>query len=111
MGELNNGRTLGEIKAALVMCSEICFGRSDCPYYDGVNERCQTKLTFNALSLIERLESERDAALAYMKEARICTECAYWDCGIDEPCIHCDFENNCFEWRGIEPSKEDGVND
>lgn len=64
MGELINGRTPEEIKAALEMCSEICFGRSDCPYYDGVNERCQTKLTADALALIERLEAERDAALA-----------------------------------------------
>lgn len=56
MSDLINGKTPKEIKAALVMCSEICFGRSDCPYYDGVNERCQTKLTFDALALIERLE-------------------------------------------------------
>ena len=55
--ELINGRTAEEIKAALEMCSEICFGRSDCPYYDGVNERCQTKVTADALALIERLEA------------------------------------------------------
>lgn len=64
MTDLINGRMPEEIKAALEMCSEIRFGRSDCPYYDGVNERCQTKLTADALALIERLESERDAALA-----------------------------------------------
>lgn len=64
MSDLINGRTPEEIKTSLRMCSEICFGRSDCPYYDGVNEKCQTKLTFDALALIKHLESERDAALA-----------------------------------------------
>lgn len=64
MSELINGKGPEEIKTALGLCSEICFGRSDCPYYDGVNEKCQTKLTFDALALIAHLEAERDAALA-----------------------------------------------
>ena len=52
-------------------------------------------------------ESERDAALADMKGSRICALCAHWEAGINEPCMHCTFENNCFEWRGIKSPEED----
>lgn len=57
------GRTPEEIKAALCVCTsaEACnlYG---C-YYSADND-CRTTLMRDALALIERLESERDAALA-----------------------------------------------
>ena len=63
MSELINGRTPEEIKAALCVCTsaEACnlYG---C-YYSADND-CRTTLMRDALALIERLESERDAALA-----------------------------------------------
>ena len=58
-----NGRTPEEIKAALCVCTsaEACnlYG---C-YYSADND-CRTTMMRDALALIERLESERDAALA-----------------------------------------------
>lgn len=63
MENLINGRTMEEIKAALCVCTsaEACnlYG---C-YYSADND-CRTTLMRDVLALIERLESERDAALA-----------------------------------------------
>jgi len=56
--------------------------------------------------LVEKaqLEAERDAAIADLKSYRCCHGCKHLGVGFNEPCLHCDFENNCFEWRG--PQKE-----
>lgn len=62
MGELINGRTPEEIKQALKHCNEpvptACTG---CPYNGTCLEHAPE---IDALALIERLEAERDAALA-----------------------------------------------
>ena len=76
MGELINGRTPEAIKAGLscsgsrgnVKCSECAycigqFGDEDCNY------ECD-QIDRDALALIERLESERDAALAKVPEIK-----------------------------------------
>lgn len=62
MGELINGRTPEEIKAALKHCIEpVPYGCEACPY----NETClEHELEIDAIALIDRLESERDEALA-----------------------------------------------
>ena len=62
MGELINGRTPEEIKAAIKHCNEpVPTDCTGCPY----NGTCLEHATeIDALALIERLESERDAALA-----------------------------------------------
>lgn len=61
MDEKINGRTPGEIKAALKHCNEpvptACTG---CPYNGTYLEHAPE---IDALALIERLESERDAVL------------------------------------------------
>ena len=99
-----NGRTPEKI---LFNIRECAYGAclSECPY-DGSDD-CMEELLNDALALIRHLEAEREAALAYMKGSRICVLCAHWEVGINEPCMHCTFENNCFEWRGIKPPKED----
>jgi hypothetical protein len=68
MGELINGRTAEEIKrnlSYLVRCN-ICPQNHEygCDYENRTKE-CQT--TDDALALIERLEAERDAAMAKVK--------------------------------------------
>ena len=62
MGVLINGRTPEEIKLALRCCrSPMGFSCKECPY----NGTClEHEPEIDALALIERLESERDAALA-----------------------------------------------
>jgi len=54
------------------------------------------------LQAIEQLEAERDAAVADLKSYRCCHGCKHLGVGFNEPCLHCDFENNCFEWRGVQ---------
>lgn len=60
MGELINGRTPEKI---LFNIRECAYGAclSECPY-DGSDD-CMEELLNDALALIERLESERDAAI------------------------------------------------
>ena len=62
MGELINGRTPEEIKIG-ILCSNGCC---DCPYAGFINEdeTCSEYVEKDTIALIERLEAERDAALA-----------------------------------------------
>lgn len=62
MGELINGRTPEEIKDALKHCIDpVPYGCEVCPY----NETClEHAPEIDAIALIDRLESERDEALA-----------------------------------------------
>ena len=66
MGELINGRTPEEIKDALKHCIEqVPYGCEVCPY----NETClEHAPEIDAIALIDRLESERDEALAKVPE-------------------------------------------
>lgn len=63
MGELINGRTPEQIRFNISECSRSnCL--SECPYENQPIESCAEGLLSDALALIDRLESERDAALA-----------------------------------------------
>ena len=65
MERLINGRTSEQIKKALHGCTTgECSG---CVHYDA--PWCEDQLMRDALALIERLESERDAALAKVRNA------------------------------------------
>ena len=66
MGELINGRTPEEIKDALKHCIEpVPYGCEVCPY----NETClEHAPEIDAIALIDRLESERDEALAKVQK-------------------------------------------
>lgn len=67
MGELINGRTPEQIRFNISECSRSnCL--SECPYENQPIESCAEGLLSDALALIERLESERDAALAKVPE-------------------------------------------
>lgn len=71
----------------------------DCAKKKGeMNEKLYAELT--------AVKAERDAAVADLKSYRCCHGCKHLGVGFNEPCLHCDFENNCFEWRGVQ--KEDG---
>lgn len=67
MGELINGRTPEQIRFNISECSRSnCL--SECPYENQPIESCAEGLLSDALALIERLEAERDAALAKVPE-------------------------------------------
>lgn len=78
MIELINGKTPEEIKSALSRCGTYNRCRSekngDCPYYvDCLIGIHRMKPMKDALAMIERLEAERDAALAKVpKEEETC---------------------------------------
>ncbi|MDD6937461.1 MAG: DUF551 domain-containing protein [Clostridiales bacterium] len=61
MEDLINGRTPEEIKAAIRHCESTNYCNV-CPYADVIE--CGDAIQHDSLALIERLESERDAALA-----------------------------------------------
>lgn len=95
MSELINGRTAEEIKTAIVECENRAC--KDCPYYaDCLAGETKLQITKDALALIERLESERDAALA--KVPMVHAEWIlkhigvghYWQCSAchTNPCIY-----------------------
>lgn len=87
MDEKINGRTPEEIKAALKHCIDpVPYGCEVCPY----NETClEHAPEIDGIALIERLESERDAALAKVpkwisvEERKPEFPCIYWD-GINQ---------------------------
>lgn len=63
MSELVNGRTPEEIKAALCVCiSEEACNLYGCYY--SADRNCRDSAMRDALAYIQRLESERDAAMA-----------------------------------------------
>ena len=66
MRELINGRTPEEIKHVAEWNCYSCGGLEcdDCPYLDACTVENRDRAVPDALALIERLESERDAALA-----------------------------------------------
>lgn len=64
MTNLINGRTAEEIKTALKVCPEDDC--SSCSYE--ISYMCSDYMMRDALALIERLESERDAVLAKVPE-------------------------------------------
>lgn len=82
MSDLINGRTPEEIKSGLRHCWVRCKGGEDgdCPYYDDCSQWGATKnLEKDALALIERLESERDAAILDLKAISHCYTCSNRD--------------------------------
>ena len=82
MSELINGRATEKI---LFNIRECAYGAclSECPYDS--SDECVEELLKDALALIERLESERDAAMAKVpkwidvKEQPPEFPCLYWD--------------------------------
>ena len=88
-----------EIKKGIAHCGSAisCYG---CPYWDG--DDCNGRMEKDAVAYIQQLEAERDAAVADMKNSRDCQCCKHYDVKWDEPCVHCDHDNNFFEWRGVQ---------
>ena len=105
--------TPDEIKKGLEYCVQLACPLEECPYYDA--ESCAQDKTYDALAYIqqleterhqlltkcERLERERDAAVADLSEVVTMLVLYGRDCNY---CKHrknrvCD---NChFEWRGV----------
>lgn len=99
-------KTPEEIKKGLRCCTciEWC---AVCPY-EGMPD-CATEKNVDAIAYIQRLERERDTAVAYLADIRECSTCRY---DPDDPlnyrpgvCFECCTTKNNYEWRGV-PEKE-----
>lgn len=120
-------KTPDEIKKGLESCNKGWQHCNECPYH---TIGCDVVMCGDALEYIKQIEAdnaqlnrcienmtdklnaahdetaklqaERDAAVADLKSYRCCHGCKHLGVGFNEPCLHCDFENNCFEWRGVQ---------
>lgn len=110
-------KTPEEIKKGLQYCSENtwCVG-SECPYYEITD--CDTYIAEDALTYIEQLERERDAAIEDIPKAAIllCQTCKYHHAMLDGGKHYCDkipadyFDDGAiacgmYEWRGAKEEK------
>jgi hypothetical protein len=93
-------KTPDEIKKGLAYCARLVCPLDECPFYK-IEGSCALAKNLEALAYIQQLERERDAAVGDMKNSRDCQCCKHYDVKWDEPCVHCDHDNNCFEWRGV----------
>ena len=109
-----------EIVQSLRYCSDQdCIDCAACKYF-GYGD-CLERLVAAAADLIERLtaenakaESERDAALADLADARSCKTCKYAcdtrDCSSCKSktckCRECHLDKNAWEWRGLPEAPE-----
>ena len=91
-------KTPDEIKKALECCFNVTEKCGECPYYP---VSCDKELVRDARVYIRQLEAERDAMAEDLKAYCSCDGCKHSVSPLAEPCIHCDAENNCFEWRGV----------
>ena len=79
---------------------------------------CKDQLGLYAADLIERLTTERDAALADLADVRSCKTCKYAcdtrDCSSCKSktckCLECHLDKNAWEWRGLPEPEEGGKN-
>lgn len=96
------GRTLEDLPKAYPLDKCIATGRRKdvMPEELGSFILHQSDVIEQLISALRDALEEREAVLADLKGLRVCILCAHWETGIDEPCMHCTFENNCFEWRG-----------
>lgn len=96
-----------EIIQALRICATNEEGCGLCPQRKYV--RCAERLADEAITMIERLTAERDAALADLADARSCKTCKYAcdtrDCSSCKSktckCRECHLDKNAWEWRGL----------
>lgn len=99
-------RTPDEIKKGLECCTSRDCGGSKCPYFN--EKSCNAVKSADALSYIQQLEEERDAAVADLRyavshphTAGVCYACKHHDdCQFQDDCDIMD--NNHWEWRGVQ---------
>ena len=76
MSDLINGRTPEKVRFNISECANgHCL--SECPYDS--SDHCVEELLDDALALIERLESDRDAAILDLKAISHCYTCSNRD--------------------------------
>ena len=131
-----------EIIQALRLCGKIDSNCRECKLWG--DDRCVEHLAGAAADIIERLtaenadlrkeiewkdmvialaqrkqaeaETERDAALADLADARSCKTCKYAcdtrDCSSCKSktckCLECHLDKNAWEWRGLPEAPEEG---
>lgn len=90
-------KTPEEIKLALNCFYDKVFC-NDCPY-NNYSGSCGEALEKDALTYIEKLERELNAAVNILKDHKICDACSHRD-----PQYGCDINSyDCFfEWKGLQ---------
>lgn len=119
-------KTPDEIKEAMLHCSPVSCRSTGCPYkadtpkYEGDMPVCRMKLWHDMRHLIQQLESERDAAVADMRQASIYLCCAckkyhhavrgvshhYCEVIGERPDFTGAISCGMFEWRGVQKEDE-----
>ena len=121
MADKINGKTPKEIKKGLECCADEGYRCTECPY-----EVCSddwNAVDRDALAYIQRLERERDALLADLREANLNGECQHCihvndhdaPCeDVEFDCEHCNANCACkkcvdacnWQWRGVQEVAE-----
>lgn len=105
-----------EIIRALRICATNEEGFGLCPQRKYV--RCAERLADEAITMIERLTAERDAAIADLKISSGCASCKY-HCSDTTFCCDCTKKQNCkcmscslgltnWKWCGLPETPEEG---
>ena len=104
-----NGKTPEEIKKGLECCTTFGANCDDCPY-DG---ECMLPFGDNpehdALTYIQQLERERDAAVEELRRTHNCNICKHHEKsgGTCEGWSVCGYNIPNWEWRGVPEVKVD----
>ena len=112
-----NGRTPEEIKKGLECCAYVNAPCEGCPFRTDIICECIQHMSKCALTYIQQLERERDAAVKQLKDVDTvdlfcCSHCKHEelcdynlnscdDCEKDCPCHTCVDMCN-WQWRGVE---------
>ena len=100
-----NERTVKELLEAANLIESLAAELEDMTTRYKIADGCAKKkgeMNEKLYAELSAVKAERDAAVAELKGNRICQKCKHFDIGWNEPCLHCDGENNCFEWRGVQ---------
>ncbi len=104
------------IRVLRICATHIEKGCGLCPQMKYV--RCTERLADEAITMIERLTAERDAAIADLKISSGCASCKY-HCSDTTFCCDCTKKQNCkcmschldrvnWQWRGLPEAPEEG---
>lgn len=99
---------MNDYKELIENLGRIIFREKTATY--GVGEINIRSMATECKQAIEQLVKERDAAVADLKENRVCTVCVFGNDDALFPCDDCcsyTDSYNCFEWRGVQEDNDE----